>query len=45
MAFTIRFCRRFPVQCAITYHAGLFQGHGTVWNLSISGWRLMGNGS
>lgn len=39
MPFAIRPSRRFP----ITYNAGLFQGQGTVWNLSYSGWRLSGD--
>jgi hypothetical protein len=43
MPFTIRPYCRFPVQCAVTYNAGPFQGVGTVWNLSISGWRLSGD--
>ncbi len=43
MPFTLRPYRRFPVQCAVTYHAGLFQGLGTIWNLSCSGWRLSGD--
>ena len=43
MPFSIRPYRRFPVQCAVTYNAGPFQGHGTVWNLSCSGWRLSGD--
>lgn len=43
MPFTLRPYRRFPVQCAVSYNAGPFQGHGTVWNLSVSGWRLTGN--
>jgi len=43
MPFKIRPYRRFPVQCSVTYDAGLFQGRGTVWNLSRYGWRLSGN--
>ena len=43
MPFSIRPYRRFPVQCSVTYHAGPFQGHGTVWNLSCTGWRLSGD--
>ena len=43
MPFSIRPYRRFPVQCAVTYSAGSFQGQGTVWNLSCSGWRLSGD--
>jgi hypothetical protein len=30
MPFSIRPFRRFPVQCSVTYHAGSFQGQGTV---------------
>jgi hypothetical protein len=41
--FTIRPYRHFPAQCAVTYHAGLFQGQGTIWNLSCTGWRLSGD--
>ena len=29
--------RRFPVCCPVTYHAGPFQGLGTIWNLSCTG--------
>jgi hypothetical protein len=43
MPFSIRPYRRFPVQCSVTYNAGPFQGQGTVWNLSQSGWRLSGD--
>jgi hypothetical protein len=43
MPFWIRPYRRFPVQRAVTYHAGQFQGRGTVWNLSCIGWRLSGD--
>jgi len=43
MPFTIRPYCRFPVQCAVTYSAGLFQGKGTAWNLSCTGWRLSGD--
>ena len=43
MPFSIRPHRRFPVQCSVTYNAGPFQGHGTVWNLSCTGWRLSGD--
>jgi len=34
MPFSIRLYQRFPVYCFVTYHAGLFQGQGTVRNLS-----------
>ena len=37
MPFSIRPYRRFPVCCPVTYHAGLFEGHGIVWNLSVNG--------
>jgi hypothetical protein len=40
MPFTLRPFRRFPVCCPVTYHAGLCEGHGMVWNLSVNGWRL-----
>jgi hypothetical protein len=43
MSFLIRPSRRFPVYCPVTYHCGLFEGHGTVWNLSCTGWRLSGD--
>ncbi len=43
MPFVLRPYRRFPVQCSVTYHAGPFQGQGTVWNLSRSGLRLSGD--
>jgi hypothetical protein len=37
MPFALGPFRRFPVQCAVTYNAGPFQGQGTVWNLSCTG--------
>ena len=43
MPFTLRPYRRFPVQCSVTYKAGPFQGQGTIWNLSCTGWRLSGD--
>ena len=43
MPFSIRPFRRFPVCCTVTYHAGLFEGQGIVWNLSVNGWRLSGD--
>jgi len=43
MPFLIRPSRRFPVQCTVADNAGLFQGQGTVWNLSFSSWRLSGD--
>ena len=43
MPFTLRPYRRFPKQCSATYNAGPFQGQGTVWNFSLSGWKLSGD--
>jgi hypothetical protein len=43
MPFTLQPYRRFPVQCAVTYNAEPFQGQGTIWNLSCTGWRLSGD--
>ena len=43
MPFSIRPYRRFPVQCFVTYNAAPFQGQGTIWNLSSTGWRLSGD--
>jgi hypothetical protein len=43
MPFSIRPHNRFPMQCSVSYNAGLFQGHGTVWNLSLNGWKLSGD--
>lgn len=43
MPFSIRPYRRFPVQCFVTYDTGPFTGVGTVWNLSMTGWRLSGD--
>ena len=43
MPFVLRPHRRFPVQCPVTYNAGSFQGRGTIWNLSSTGWRLSGD--
>ena len=43
MPFSIRPDRRFPVCYPVTYHAGLIEGHGLVWNLSANGWRLSGD--
>ena len=43
MSFLIRSSRRFPVCCPVTYQCGDFEGHGTVWNLSLTGWRFSGN--
>ena len=43
MPCTIRPYRRYPMPCAVTYYAGLFQGEGTVWNFSLNGWKLSGD--
>ena len=43
MPLSIRLYQRFPVYCSVTYHAGLLQGRGTVWNFSPSGWKLSGD--
>ena len=43
MPFSMRPYRRFPICCPVTYHAGLCEGHGMVWNLSVNGWRLSGD--
>jgi hypothetical protein len=42
MPFLIRPSRRFPECCPVTYQCGLFEGHGTMWNLSLTGWRFSG---
>ncbi|MGH7182606.1 MAG: PilZ domain-containing protein [Nitrospiraceae bacterium] len=43
MPFIIRPFRRFPVQCPVSYHAGLSLGQGTLWNFSVNGWKLSGD--
>ncbi len=43
MPFSIRPFRRFPLCCPVTYHAGLSEGQGIIWNLSVNGWRLSGD--
>ena len=43
MPFSLRPHQRFPVYCSVTYHAGFLQGRGTVWNFSLSGWKLSGD--
>jgi PilZ domain len=43
MAFLICSSRRFPVCCPVTCHCGDFEGHGTAWNLSLTGWRISDN--
>ena len=43
MPFLIRPSRRFSVCCPVTYQCGNFEGHGTVWIVSLTGWRFSGN--
>lgn len=43
MPFLTRPSHRFPVCCTFTYQCGDFEGHGTVWNASLTGWRFSGN--
>jgi len=43
MPFTIRPFHRFPASCPVTDQTGLFEGHGTVWNLSLTGWQFSGD--
>jgi hypothetical protein len=43
MTVTLHLFRHFPVPYAVTYHAGPFQGQGTVWSLSCTGRRLSGD--
>jgi hypothetical protein len=43
MPFTIRPHRRLPLCCSVTYCAGLSEGSGTIWNISLTGWRLSGD--
>jgi hypothetical protein len=43
MSFFIRPSRRFPVCCPVTYHHTDFEDHGTVWNVSLTGWRISGD--
>lgn len=40
--FHIRSFRRFPVHCPAYYSHGAGHGHGTIWNLSLNGWRVDG---
>jgi hypothetical protein len=41
MPFVICPYHRFPVCCPVTYHAGLTEGQGTVWNFSVDGCRIV----
>ncbi len=43
MPFIVRPYPRFPVHCPVTYQTGLFEGNGTVWDLSLTGWRFSGD--
>ena len=43
MPFAIRQFRRLPACCPLTYQRGLNEGSGTVWNLSVSGFRVSGD--
>src|SRR5262249_32571883 len=42
MPLIVRPYRRVPVSCPLIYQTGMFEGHGTVWNLSLTGWRFSG---
>ncbi len=42
MPFSIRPYRRFSVCWPVTYQFGAFDGHGSVWNGSRTGWRFSG---
>ena len=43
MPFSIRPHRRFSICYPVTYYAGLREGRGIVWNISMNGWRLSGD--
>jgi hypothetical protein len=43
MPFTMHPYRSVPVCCPVIAHTGLSEGHGIVWDLSLSGWRLVGD--
>jgi hypothetical protein len=40
--FRVREYRRFPVHCQLYYSNDELQGAGTVWNVSVRGWRVDG---
>ena len=40
MPFSIRSSPRFQVCYPFTYQCGDFEGHGTVWNVSLTDWRF-----
>jgi hypothetical protein len=39
-AFHIRQYRRFPVNCLLYFSSDELYGTGTIWNLSLGGWRV-----
>jgi hypothetical protein len=41
--FSIRSFRRFPIQCRVYYSHDEGHGSGTIWNLSLNGWRVDGS--
>jgi hypothetical protein len=38
--FHVREFRRFPVNCSLYFSSDEVYGKGTVWNLSLGGWRV-----
>ena len=42
MPFVIRPYRRLPTDCPVTYERLYDTGHGTVWNVSSTGFRVSG---
>jgi len=43
MSFAIQRASRVTACCPVTYHVGDFEGHGIVWNCSLTGWRFSRN--
>jgi hypothetical protein len=43
MGFSVPPYQRFPICCPVTYHRGLREGRGLIWNLSVNEWRLSGD--
>ena len=43
MPFVVRPNCRFPVYGPVTYQTGVFESCGTVWNISLTGWRFSGS--
>jgi len=41
MPYRFRSHHRFPVSLPLTYARGFHKGQGTVWNLSVVGWRIL----